>query len=95
MRDVSSAVLLGSSERSENHCCGLAMLECASKKPAAQSVRGRLRVSSDRDQLPLMVEITLDIGRAFSSPPPNSLSTISLYFGSGSTGVLPTICTIL
>ena len=44
------------------------------KKPAAQRLRGRL--DSERCvQLPSMVWITLDIGRALSSPPPISLST--------------------
>src|ERR1039458_7132209 len=43
----------------------------------------------------LMVWITLDIGRASSNPLPISLSTASLYSGSGSTGVLPTTCTTL
>src|ERR1019366_3374179 len=43
----------------------------------------------------LMVWITLDIGRASSNPLPISLSTASLYSGSGSTGVFPTTCTTL
>ena len=50
---------------------------------------------SKKRQLPLMVLITLDIGRASSIPPPISLSTISIYSCFGSVGVLPTICTTL
>jgi len=47
------------------------------------------------NQLPSMVLITLDIGRAVSRPPPISLSTMSTYSFLGSVGVLPTTWTTL
>ena len=71
------------------------------RKPAAREIGrpvlfGSLDLNAS-DQLvgPLMVLITADIGRAVASPPPISLSTIFVYSGFGSTGVLPTICTTL
>src|ERR1035437_3603543 len=64
------------------------------KKPAARDMRGRSNLRA-RFQLPWMVWITLDIGRASSSPPPISLSTMATYSFCGSIGVLPTTCTTL
>src|SRR6185437_1150570 len=55
----------------------------------------RGRSQFQKRQLPLIVLITLDIGRASSSPPPISLSTASTYSFFGSIGVLPVICTTL
>jgi hypothetical protein len=69
--------------------------EPAMKKPAALAFRATGSILVVSCQLPSIVWITLDIGRASSRPPPISLSTISLYSGSGSTGVLPVICTTL
>src|SRR4051794_40382194 len=66
----------------------------AGRKQNRPRERGRFELIAD-DQLPSMVLITLDIGRAVSSPPPISLSTISLYSGSGSMDVLLVTCTTL
>lgn len=64
------------------------------KKPATQRCAAGFNCNRD-NQLPSMVLITLDIGRASSKPPPISLRTMSVYSFFGSTGVLPTTCTTL